>query len=57
MRDLFRSFEKRRVDSLLRGGQAAILYGASQFTEDVDLWIRVDQSRAGVGVSSVIVVA
>ena len=40
MRDLFRSFERHGVDYLLIGGQATILYGASQFTEDVDLWVR-----------------
>ena len=40
MLDLFRSFERHGVDYLLIGGQATILYGASQFTEDVDFWVR-----------------
>lgn len=40
MRDLFRACERERVDFLLIGGQAAILYGAAHFTQDLDLWIR-----------------
>jgi hypothetical protein len=39
MQRLFPSFERRRVRQLLISGQAAILYGASTFSEDVDLWI------------------
>jgi hypothetical protein len=31
---------------LLISGQAAILYGASQFSEDVDIWIRPDAANA-----------
>lgn len=40
MRDLFRAFERRRVDALVVGGQAAIFYGAAYYTQDLDLWIR-----------------
>ncbi len=40
MRGLFRAFEQERVDYLLIGGQAAILYGAAHFTQDLDVWIR-----------------
>lgn len=40
MRGLFRAFEREDVDFLLIGGQAAILYGAAQFTQDLDVWIR-----------------
>ena len=40
MQRLFRSFERFGVDYLLLSGQAAILYGAATFSEDVDLWIR-----------------
>jgi hypothetical protein len=40
MRRLFRSFERFGVDYLLISGQAAILYGAATFSEDVDIWIR-----------------
>lgn len=39
MKSLFRSFEKEGVRYLLIGGQAAILYGASHFTQDLDLWV------------------
>jgi hypothetical protein len=40
MRSLFRAFERERVRYLVISGQACILYGASQFTEDLDLWIQ-----------------
>ncbi len=40
MRRFLRSLEKEGVRYLLISGQACVLYGASQFTEDVDLWIR-----------------
>ena len=40
MRGLFRAFDRERVDYLLMGGQAAILYGAAHFTQDLDLWIQ-----------------
>ena len=39
MRGLFRAFDREGVDFLLIGGQAAILYGASHFTQDLDVWI------------------
>ncbi len=34
------SLEKAGVRYLLISGQACVLYGASQFTEDIDLWVR-----------------
>lgn len=40
MKGLFRAFEREGVDYLLIGGQAAILYGAAHFTQDLDVWIR-----------------
>lgn len=40
MKGLFRAFDREGVDYLLMGGQAAILYGAAHFTQDLDLWIR-----------------
>ena len=40
MRSFLRSLEKEGVRFLLISGQACVLYGASQFTEDVDLWVR-----------------
>ena len=39
MRPLFRAFEACRVRYLVVGGQAAILYGAAHFSQDLDLWI------------------
>lgn len=35
----FRSLEANRVDYLLISGQAAVLYGAAVFSEDIDLWV------------------
>ena len=40
MRSLFRALEGEAVRYLVISGQACILYGASQFTEDLDLWIQ-----------------
>lgn len=40
MRSFLASLERERVRYLLISGQACVLYGASQFTEDVDLWVR-----------------
>lgn len=39
MRSFFRSLDAERVRYLLISGQACVLYGASHFTEDVDLWV------------------
>jgi hypothetical protein len=46
MRSLFRSFERQDLDYLLISGQAAILYGAATFSEDIDLWIRPTPANA-----------
>jgi hypothetical protein len=40
MRKLFGRFEHHKLDSLLISGQAAVLYGAATFSEDVDIWIK-----------------
>lgn len=40
MRRLFRALDLERVEYLLISGQASILYGAAQFSEDIDLWVR-----------------
>jgi hypothetical protein len=40
MRSLFRAFEASDVRYLLISGQACVLYGLSNFTEDIDLWIQ-----------------
>ena len=39
MRSFFQNLERENVRYLLISGQASILYGAAQFSEDVDLWI------------------
>jgi len=40
IKSLFRAFETHQVRYLLISGQACVLYGASQFTEDIDFWIQ-----------------
>ncbi len=40
MRNFLNSLEKEGVRYLLISGQACVLYGASSFTEDIDLWVR-----------------
>jgi hypothetical protein len=45
MKSLFRAFEKYNVRYLLISGQACVLYGASQFTEDIDFWIQPKQQN------------
>src|SRR5919109_1119217 len=35
----FRSLDAHRVAWLLISGQATVLYGAADFSEDIDLWI------------------
>jgi hypothetical protein len=35
----FQSLDASRVDYLLISGQAAVLYGAANFSEDIDLWV------------------
>lgn len=39
MPNIFRSFERFGLRTLLISGQASILYGAATFSEDVDLWV------------------
>jgi hypothetical protein len=39
MTSLFRALERKNVSYLLISGQACVLYGASEFTEDIDLWV------------------
>lgn len=38
--NFFQSLERNGVDYLLISGQAAVLYGAATFSEDIDLWIK-----------------
>jgi hypothetical protein len=37
--NFFQNLESARVEYLLISGQAAVLYGAATFSEDIDLWI------------------
>ncbi|NUN47423.1 MAG: hypothetical protein HUU15_01170 [Candidatus Brocadiae bacterium] len=39
MKSLFRNFSRSGVRFLLIGGQATVVYGAAQFTQDFDLWV------------------
>jgi hypothetical protein len=39
MRNFFHALEQFRVRYLLISGQATVLYGASTFSEDIDLWV------------------
>jgi len=43
MKNFFRALEHHRVRYLLVSGQASILYGASTFSEDIDLWIEPER--------------
>lgn len=38
-RSFFQRLEEHRVAYLLISGQASVLYGAAEFSEDVDLWV------------------
>lgn len=42
----FQSLERNRVEYLLISGQAAVLYGAAAFSEDIDLWVRPSRPNA-----------
>ena len=39
------SIRKHKVRALLMGGQACILYGAAEFSRDVDLAVRADEKK------------
>jgi hypothetical protein len=41
----FQSLSNEKVRYLLISGQATILYGASAFSEDVDIWVRIDDEN------------
>ena len=51
MKTLFRALEREGADVLLIRGQAAILYGAAHFTQDLDLWIRPGAAVFDVGIN------
>ncbi len=44
--NFFRSLDREGVAYLLINGQAAILYGAATFSEDIDLWIEPTDANA-----------
>jgi hypothetical protein len=46
IRSFFQSLDREGVAYLLISGQAAILYGAAAFSEDVDIWIKPTASNA-----------
>ena len=46
-RKLFRSLDRSGVEYLLISGQASVLYGGAQFSENVDLWIRPTARNVG----------
>jgi hypothetical protein len=39
IQNFFRKLEELAVQYLLISGQASVLYGASTFSEDIDLWL------------------
>src|ERR1035438_2507798 len=44
--NFFQSLDRNQVEYLLISGQAAVLYGAATFSEDIDLWINpTEKSR------------
>ena len=45
MKSFFRALEQFGVRYLLISGQASVLYGASTFSEDVDLWVDPETSN------------
>ena len=45
--NFFQSLERNGVEYLLISGQAAVLYGAATFSEDIDLWINPTGENRG----------
>src|SRR5450631_2238944 len=45
--NFFQSLEQNGVEYLLISGQAAVLYGAATFSEDIDLWIHPAERNRG----------
>src|SRR5437867_1380122 len=43
--DLIEIFDAEKLAHLLIGGQAAVIYGAAVFTQDVDIWVRPDSEN------------
>ena len=47
MRGLFQSFDHEKVEYLLIGGQATVIYRAADFTQAVDIWVRLNADNFG----------
>lgn len=47
IKNFFQNLEHERVSYLLISGQAAVLYGAAAFSEDIDLWVHPSQENIG----------
>ena len=45
IRKALSTIRKRRVDHLLMGGQACVLYGAAEFSRDLDLALLPDPAN------------
>lgn len=45
MKNFGHVLEREKVDFILIGGQASILYGAATFSEDIDLWVDPNPSN------------
>ncbi|NQU12164.1 hypothetical protein HQ590_15325 [bacterium] len=46
IKSFFHDLDDHGVESLLISGQAAVLYGAATFSEDIDLWINPTAANA-----------
>jgi hypothetical protein len=42
------TFRKHRVRALLRGGQRCIMYGAAEFSRNIDLAVLANDGKPGV---------
>ena len=47
IRKVLSTFQKHRVRALLMGGQACVLYGAVQFSKDIDFLVLADAENFG----------
>ena len=46
-RDFLEALNSRRVEYLLVGGYAVAVHGFTRYTQDIDVWVRVDPANAG----------
>lgn len=45
-KDILKSFNDNKVEYLIVGGYAVILYAEPRYTKDIDIWVRADQKNA-----------